>query len=92
MPSVDDIQDVLVVIGLHEDEDQDCDNQLIDGETGLDPGTVDAVLDELWRTDRIEAIRGPGDRFPSLVKMRRVLADRDRLWGADGTYRANQSA
>ncbi len=92
MPRVDDIQDVLVVIGLHEDEDRDCDNALIDQETGLDSATVDAVLDELWRTDRIEAIRGPGDRVPSLVKIRRVLADRERLWGDDGTYRANQSA
>ena len=92
MPSVDDIQDVLVVIGLHEDQDEDCDNQLIDRETGLAPATVDAVLDDLWRTERIEAIRGPGDRTPSLAKIRRVLADRERLWGDDGTYRANQSA
>ena len=88
MPSVDDLQDVLVVIGLHEDTDQDCDNQLIDRETGLGPDTVDAVLDELWRTGRIEAMLGDGDRRPSLVKIRRVLADRERLWGDDGTYRA----
>ncbi len=92
MASPEDMNDVLVVIGLYEDSDQDCDNQLIDLETGLDPVTVDAVLDQLWRTDRIEAIRGPGDRSPSLVKVRRVLADRERLWGDDGRHKANQSA
>jgi hypothetical protein len=92
MPSAEDVQDVLVVIGLHEDSDQDCNNQLIDNETGLDPTTVDAVLTHLWRTERIEAIRGGGDRNPSLDKIRRVLADRERLWGDDGTFKANQSA
>jgi hypothetical protein len=92
MASAEDAQDVLVVIGLHEDSDLDCDNQLIDRETGLDPGTVDAVLDQLWRDGRIEAIRGPGERSPSVVKVRRVLPDREPLWGDDGTYKANQSA
>ena len=92
MPSSDDVKDVLVVIGLHEDSDQDCNNQLIDEETGLDPAMVDAVLDHLWRTDRIEAILGSGGRSPSLEKIRRVLADRERLWGDEGRYEANQSA
>jgi hypothetical protein len=91
MPSAEDETDVLVVIGLHEDSDQDCSNQVIDAETGLDPATVDAVLDHLWRTDRIEAIRTDGNRSPSLDKIRRVLADRERLWGDDGRFEANQS-
>jgi hypothetical protein len=92
MPSAEDVTDVLVVIGLHEDSDLDCDNHLIDQETGLDPDTVDAVLDDLWKTDRIEAILAGGDRRPSLDKIRRVLPDRERLWGDDGKYEANQSA
>jgi hypothetical protein len=91
MPSADDVKDVLVIIGLHEDSDQDCNNELIDGETGLEPATVDAVLDHLWKTDRIEAIRAGGDRSPSLEKIRRVLTDRERLWGDDGKFEANQS-
>jgi hypothetical protein len=91
MPSVEDLTDVLVIIGLHEDSEQDCNNQLIDDETGLDPATVDAVLDHLWRTDRIEAIVGDGNRNPSLGKIRRVVEDRERLWGDDGRFEASQS-
>jgi hypothetical protein len=91
MPSSDDVKDVLVVIGLHEDGDEDCDNQLIEDETGLDRATVDAVLEHLWRTDRIEAIHAGGDRHPSFDKIRRVLANRERLWGDDGRFEANQS-
>jgi hypothetical protein len=91
MPSSDDEKDVLVIIGLHEDGDEDCNNQLIEEETGLAAATVDAVLDHLWRTDRIEAIQAGGDRNPSLDKIRRVLAERERLWGDDGRFEANQS-
>ena len=47
MPSPDDVKDVLAAIGLHEDGDEDCNNHLLDHETGLDPATVDEVLDFL---------------------------------------------
>lgn len=85
-PKTDDVKDVLAVIGLYEDGDEDCNNALLDLETGLDPATVDEVLDFLWRTDRIEGIMTLGGRHPSLDEIRRVLPDRPRLWGADGMY------
>ena len=88
----EDVNDVLVVIGLYEDSDAPCDNQLIDLETGLDPDTVDAVLGDLWSNDRIEAIVAPGDRHPSLKHIRRVVDGRERLWGDEGRFQANQSA
>jgi hypothetical protein len=49
-------QDVLAVIGLYEDGEGDCNNALIDEETGLDSTTVDEVLDYLWKRDQIEGI------------------------------------
>jgi hypothetical protein len=86
MPKPDDVMDVLAVIGLHEDSDEDCNNALLDDETGMDPKTVDEVLDYLWKTDQIEGIMTLGGRNPSLDDIRRVLPDRERLWGEDGRY------
>jgi len=86
VPDPDDVKDVLAVIGLYEDGDEDCNNALLDAETQLDPKTVDQVLDYLWKTDQIEAIMTLGGRHPSLDGIRRVLPDRERLWGADGRY------
>jgi len=80
------VKDVLAVIGLHEDSDRDCNNALIDHETGLRPATVDEVLEYLWRTGRIEGIMTLGGRNPSLDSIPRVLPDRERLWGDDGRY------
>jgi len=80
------VKDVLAVIGLYEDSDRDCNNALIDHETGLFPTTVDEVLEYLWRTERIEGIMTLGGRNPSLDSIRRVLPDRERLWGDDGRY------
>jgi len=80
------VQDVLAVVGLYEDSDQDCNNALIDRESGLDPATVDEVLGYLWEQGRIEAIKTLGARYPSLDNIRRVLPDREQLWGDDGRY------
>ena len=82
----DAVKDVLAVIGLHEDSDQDCNNALIDHETGLPSEAVDEVLDYLWEQGRIEAIMTLGGRNPSLDGIRRILPGRDRLWGDDGRY------
>ena len=80
------VKDVLAVIGLYEDSDRDCNNALIDHETGLRSATVDEVLEDLWRTERIEGIMTLGGRNPSLDSIRRVLPDRERLWGDEGRY------
>jgi len=80
------VKDVLAVIGLYEDSDRDCNNALLDNETGLDPAAVDEVLEYLWQTERIEGIMILGGRNPSLDSIRRVLPDRERLWGDDGRY------
>ncbi len=90
VPNPDDVKDVLSVIGLYEDGDEDVNNALIDEETGLDPTTVDEVLDYLWRSDQIEAIMTLGPRHPSLDDIRRVLPDRERLWGEDGRRQSPQ--
>ena len=87
MPNSDDVKDILAVIGLFEDGDEDCNNVLLDHETGLDSTTVDEVLDFLWKSDQIEGIMTLGGRHPSLDDIRRVLPDRPRLWGEDGRYR-----
>lgn len=89
MFDADYVKDVLAVIGLHEDADEDCNNALIDEETGLDPATVDEILEHLWTTDQIEGILTLGGRHPSLDSIRRVLPGRDRLWGDDGRYRSH---
>ena len=86
MVNPEDVKDVLAIIGLYEDGDEDCNNTLIDDETGLSPGTVDEVLEYLWQEDRIEGIMTLGGRNPSLDSIRRVLPDRERLWGDDGRY------
>jgi hypothetical protein len=86
VPNPDNVKDVLAIIGLYEDADVDCNNALIDHETGLDSATVDEVLDYLWKTDQIEGIMTLGGHSPSLDDIRRVLPDRERLWGDDGRY------
>ena len=86
MADPEDVKDVLAIIGLYEDGDEDCNNALIDHETGMAPETVDDVLDYLWRADRIEGIMTLGGRNPSLDSIRRVLPGRERLWGVDGRY------
>ena len=87
MVDPDDVKDVLVVIALYEDGTKNCNNALLDLETGLDPTTVDEVSEYLWESDQIEGILTLGGRHPSLDSIRRVLPDRDRLWGDDGRYR-----
>jgi hypothetical protein len=77
--SPDDVKDVLAVIGLYEDGDEDCNNALLDHETGLDPAAVDEVLNFLWQSDQIEGILTLGGRNPSLDDIRRVVPDRPRL-------------
>jgi hypothetical protein len=89
MPNPDDVKDVLAVIGLHEDGDEDCNNTVIDHETGLSPSTVDEVLEYLWKSDQIEGIMTGGGRSPSLDDLRRVLPGRERLWGNEGRYRSH---
>ena len=86
MVNADDVKDVLAVIGLYEDGTQDCNNVVLDRETGLGQVTVDEVLEHLWKSDQIEGILTLGGRHPSLDSIRRVLPDRDRLWGDDGRY------
>ncbi len=63
-----------------------CDNLSIDKETGLDPDIVDATLGFLWTHDLIEAIPSWGNRRPSLSGIRRVVADRPRLWNEMGRF------
>jgi hypothetical protein len=89
MPNPNDVKDVLAVVGLHEDADDECNNALIDHETGLEAATVDQVLDHLWKTGQIEGIVTLGGRNPSLDNIRRVLPERERLWGDDGRYQAH---
>ena len=56
MVDPDDVKDVLAVIGLDEDGTQDCNNAVLDHETGLTSATVDEVLEYLWKSDQIEGI------------------------------------
>ncbi len=90
MANPDDIKDVLAVIGLYEDGDVDCNNAVLDHETGLCPGTVDELLGYLWKADLIEGVMVSGDRNPSLDDIRRVLPERDRLWGDEGKWRERE--
>jgi hypothetical protein len=87
MVDPEDVKDVLAVVGLYEDGNEDCNNAVLDVETGLDPTTVDEVLEHHWESGQIEGILTLGGRNPSLDSLRRVLPDRDRLWGDDGRYR-----
>ena len=89
MVNPEEVKDVLAVVGLYEDGDEDCNNALIDHETGLNSSTVDEVLEYLWKSDQIEGVMIVGGRNPSLDDVRRVLPDRDRLWGDDGWYQAH---
>lgn len=89
MVDPEDVKDVLAIIGFYEDGDEDCNNLLIDRETGLSPGAVDEVLEDLWRSDRIEGIVTLGGRKSSLDSIRRILPDGQRLWGDGGRYQPN---
>ena len=87
VPYPQDIQDVLRTIELYED-DAVCDSEVIVVETGLERSTVDTVLDQLWREDRIECRAfGWGGYPPLMTGIRRVMPDRDRRWGEHGRYR-----
>ncbi len=66
----EDVEDVLAVIGLHEDGDEDCNNALIDHETGLASSVVDEILEYLWKSDQIEGVMIVGGRNPSLDLIR----------------------
>ena len=66
MVNPEEVKDVLAVIGLYEDGDEDCNNALIDHETGLNSSTVDEVLEYLWKSDQIEGVMIVGGRNPSL--------------------------
>ena len=90
MVNLEEVKDVLAVIGLYEDGDEDCNNALIDHETGLKSSTVDEVLEYLWKSDQIEGVMIVGGRNPSLDDVRRVLPDRERLWGDEGLYQAQR--
>jgi len=85
----EDVEDVLAVIGLHEDGDEDCNNALIDHETGLASSVVDEILEYLWKSDQIEGVMIVGGRNPSLDDLRRVLPAREPLWGDEGRYHAH---
>jgi hypothetical protein len=82
MPDPELLKTVLTVIGLYENADIVCDNDLIDSETGFSPDEVDEVLDYLWRTDQIEcrAVSVP-DRNPFVVGIRRGVEGRERRRG-----------
>jgi len=83
---------VLSVIAAAEEPDRsECDNATIIEVTGLDAGAVGRILVQLWAADEIEGLRtlgGPGGGVVSLVGIRRVLPDRERLWGKEGRYRS----
>jgi hypothetical protein len=88
-PSPEAVQVVLSVISEYEDEPAVCSNYVVDWETGLDPATVDDVLEYLWMADMIECRPSTGhSRFPSAADMRRVRPDGQRLWGPWGRYRS----
>ena len=44
MPDPKDVNDVLLALSLYEGADSECDNEIVDGEIGPDPATVDGVL------------------------------------------------
>jgi hypothetical protein len=90
-PSPEHVQEVLSVIFEYEAEPTPCSSYVVDWETGLDPTTVDDVLEYLWMADMIECRTTPGaSRFPAASDMRRVRADRPRLWGPWGRYRSTR--
>ena len=62
MVDPDAVKDVLAVIGLYEDGTEDCNNAVLDHETGLRSATVDEVLEYIWDSDQIEGILTLGGR------------------------------
>ena len=62
-----------------------CDNLSIDKETGLDPTRRRDPRVLVDPTHLIEAIPSWGNRRPSLSGIRRVVADRPRLWNEMGS-------
>ena len=60
MPDPKDVNDVLLALSLYKGDDSECDNEIVDGEIGPDPATVDGVLDYLWEADQIEGIMVAG--------------------------------
>jgi hypothetical protein len=87
-PSPQDVQIVLAVISEYEDENATCSSYVLDWETGLDPATVDEVIDYLWTEDMVECrVSSSQSRQPAASDVRRVMVDRERLWGPWGRYR-----
>ena len=87
-PSPQDVQIVLAVICEYEDENATCSSDVLDWETGLDPATVDEVIDYLWTADMVECrVSSSLSRQPAASDVRRVMVDRERLWGPWGRYR-----
>lgn len=87
VPRPEDVQNVLRTIELYEDRSEDCDNELVGVETGLDWATADTILGQLWRADRIECRAFGWTGYPPLMKdIRRVIPGRERRWGEHGRY------
>ena len=62
-----------------------CDSPVIVVETNLDRATVDAILEDLWREDRIECrAMDDGEGHAILTGIRRVIDGRGRRWGEWG--------
>jgi hypothetical protein len=90
-PSPQDVQTVLAVISEYEDEGGTCSSYVLDWETGLDPSTVDDVLDYLWMADMVECrVSSSQSRLPAASDVRRVMVDRERMWGPWGRYRSTK--
>ena len=87
-PSPQDVQIVLAVICEYEDENATCSSDVLDWETGLDPATVDEVIDYLWTADMVECrVSSSLSRPPAASDVRREMVDRERMWGPWGRYR-----
>ena len=85
------IEAVLSVIAAAEEPGgAECDNAAIVEVTGFDPVTVAEILGQLWAADQIEGLKvlgaAPSEHGVNLQGIRRVLPDRDRLWGSEGRY------
>jgi hypothetical protein len=87
VPNSEKISDILTIIQVYEDDDEVCDSPLLVAESGLDREEVDAVLEYLWREDRIECRRMRAvDGNQMLTGIRRVVEGRKRRWGQFGRY------